>query len=63
MSDLTTNPDYLKATLTEALLDMNVRQHSIHGSKSSLEILRDARIIESILWLMDRLDKLEKDRG
>jgi hypothetical protein len=59
MSELTTNPTYLRATLNEALLDMGVRQHSIHGSKSAMDILRDSRVIETVLFLLDRLEKLE----
>jgi hypothetical protein len=60
VTDLNQNTDYLRASLKEALLDMNVRQHSAHGSKSSLEVLRDSRIIETLQLVLDRLDKIER---
>ena len=59
MSDLYKDASYLRAVLKEAVLDINVRQYSAHGSKPVLEILRDARILETLLLLLDRVDVLE----
>lgn len=56
-SPLDKNPSYLRATLKEALLDLNVRPGV---SKTLHEVMRDSRIIETILLLLDRVEALEK---
>jgi hypothetical protein len=58
MSELELNKSvpYLRATLKEALLDLNVRQSA---AKSLHEVIRDSRIVETLLLVLDRLEALE----
>jgi hypothetical protein len=58
MSELELNKSvpYLRATLKEALLDLHVRQN---GPKSLHEVIRDSRIVETLLLVLDRLEALE----
>jgi hypothetical protein len=60
MSELNKSVPYLRATLKEALLDLNDRPSV---PKSAVEIVRDSRVIEAVLLILDRLDALEKGRG
>jgi hypothetical protein len=59
LSDLDKNTAYLRATLKEALLDLNDRQSA---PKSALEVMRDSRVVEAVLLLLDRVEVLEKAR-
>lgn len=47
---------YLRATLREALLDLHDRPNS---PKNLLDVVRDSRIVETLLLLLDRVDALE----
>lgn len=57
MSDLTKDTGYLRATLREALLDLNCRPTV---PKIAAEILRDSHVLEAVLLLIDRVAELEK---
>jgi hypothetical protein len=59
MSELNKSVPYLRATLREALLDLNDRPTV---QKSATEVLRDSRVIEAVLLILDRLEALEKAR-
>jgi hypothetical protein len=59
MSELNQNPAYLKASLNQAILDLGIRQ-SGHTGKSATDILRDSRVIETMLYVLDRLEKIER---
>jgi hypothetical protein len=59
MSELNKSVPYLRAPLREALLDLNDRPTV---QKSATEVLRDSRVIEAVLLILDRLEALEKAR-
>lgn len=59
MSELTKDVSYLRACLSEALLDLHVRS----GIKSTRDTMRDSRVVEAVLLLLDRVVELEKKGG
>lgn len=57
MSELNKSVPYLRACLREAILDLNDRPTV---QKSATETVRDSRVIEAVLLVLDRLEALEK---
>lgn len=56
MSELTQDVNYLRACLKESLLELHVRS----GIKSARDVVRDSRIVETLLLVLDKIDALEK---
>ena len=54
MSELNKSVPYLRATLKEAILDLNVRQDTVLR-----DVIRDSRCLEAILLLLDKVEALE----
>jgi len=57
MSNPLNTPEHYKATLKE----MSIRLQ-YPGAKSAIEIVQDGKVAETLLYVLDRLDALEKGR-
>lgn len=58
MSNPMNTPEHYRATLREM-----VTRLQYPGALSALEITQNGKFAECLLYVLDRLDALEKDRG
>lgn len=58
MSSPLNNPGHYRATLKEMATRLQYP-----GAKSSIEIVQDGKVAHCLLYVLDRLDALEKVRG
>ena len=56
MSDLYKDTRFLRAVLAEAILELNDRNTAPKGTR---DILRDSRLCEAVMLLLDRVEALE----